>query len=235
MATTTSTTSTVLGALPAVGAQPAVAGLAALAQAAYAAAMALQTVGSSSGSGGAGALLQLVGGSANSFGGANSAGFGSGAGFGNLDQGINLHDGGVVGRDFAVAPSQPSTFRAMQAGIVLPAPLKDNERRAVLEVGEEVITRDDPRHRANIGRALLERTYHTGGVIGMVADALPLARATNAAMRGAEPRGQGGTGGAAGDTFVTHITVPAGTPRETANQIGNRVAERAAFARRRNG
>jgi hypothetical protein len=69
------------------------------------------------------------------------AGFGSGFAYGNVDLGAFLHDGGVVGKDF-------------KSGAHPDRRLKPNERRTVLKVGEEVITRDDPRHRDNSGIAI---------------------------------------------------------------------------------
>jgi len=236
MASDTSTVSAVLGALPATAATPAAGALLELALAARQASIALLSVGSG---GGAGAgLAGLFSGSGS---GATFSGFGGGeASFSSGAAALTenfffFHDGGVVGRDLVA----PTTFGNMEPGLVMPAPLKlkPNERRAVLELGEEVITEDDPRHRDKHGRALLQvlPKYHTGGIVGDAADSSPIARLADAAVRGAERQGlaRGETGG--GVVINNTINVPAGTPRETANQIANRIAERAAFGRRRNG
>ena len=67
---------------------------------------------------------------------------------------IRLHEGGVAG----------ATARRHQG------PLRSNESLAVLERGEEVLTRGDPRHRYNFGSLseLMSRLprYHDGGIVG---------------------------------------------------------------------
>ncbi|MCC7546197.1 MAG: hypothetical protein IT532_00355 [Burkholderiales bacterium] len=78
---------------------------------------------------------------------------GQGAGFGGwLANLFQFHRGGVVGRD-----GDPVRLTAQQFLSALPrfhdGGLARNETLAVLEHGEEVLTRDDPRHRDNAGRA----------------------------------------------------------------------------------
>lgn len=72
-------------------------------------------------------------------------------GYGGL-LGMMFHDGGVVGSGGDTRMVNPLWFsnalRYHSGGI---AGLKPNEVPAVLERGEEVLTRDDPRHRANGG------------------------------------------------------------------------------------
>lgn len=48
--------------------------------------------------------------------------------------------------------------------------LRSNELIALVEEDEEIITRDDPRHRYNGGLKMKVRTYHSGGIAGMDAD-----------------------------------------------------------------
>ena len=91
-------------------------------------------------------------------------GFGGGGG-GFLGGGVGRvpigfgHSGGIVGR----LPPRPQ------------APLRPNERFAILEAGEEILTRRDPRHRYNWGYSNLASInafvrslprYHDGGVVG---------------------------------------------------------------------
>lgn len=72
------------------------------------------------------------------------------------------HDGGTVGE---------RQGRGLGDVISRLIGLKGNERVTILETGEEVLTSEDPRHRRNlIGDAI--RKYHSGGLIGMPADAL---------------------------------------------------------------
>lgn len=78
-------------------------------------------------------------------------------GAGSLHAGVR-HSGGVIdlaspGRWYGLAP---------------------NERVTVLEVGEEVLTADDPRHRRNVGGAV---RYHTGGIAGRSPDPAAITRA----------------------------------------------------------
>lgn len=67
-----------------------------------------------------------------------------------------FHDGGVVGG--------PSVMRNLED--VFTGKIRSNERITILEEGEEVLTRKDPRHRGNLGI----RKYHTGGIVGFSAD-----------------------------------------------------------------
>lgn len=69
-------------------------------------------------------------------------GFGTGAGFGNLDLGLFLHQGGIAGLD-------GKATRYHSGGV---AGLAPDEVPAILRRGEEVLTRRDPRHRANSGQ-----------------------------------------------------------------------------------
>lgn len=90
------------------------------------------------------AILSLFG---SLFGGGGSGIVGSVAG--SLIGG-SFHSGGIVGRD-----------RMQHSG-----DLKRNERLAVLETGEEVLTRNDPRHRFNLGAV---PRLHNGGLAGQLA------------------------------------------------------------------
>lgn len=67
-----------------------------------------------------------------------------------------FHVGGEVGG--------PAVMRNVQD--VLTGNIRSNERLAILEEGEEVLTRQDPRHRKNLGI----RRYHTGGIAGFTPD-----------------------------------------------------------------
>lgn len=80
------------------------------------------------------------------------SGFGSGFAYGNNDLGAFLHSGGVVGEDL---PKTPGAHKS-RTGVEVPPTLRPNERRAILNVGDEVITRDDPRNVANQGMRLVE-------------------------------------------------------------------------------
>ena len=79
---------------------------------------------------------------------------GGGGGSGGSGQVISLHEGGIAG----------ATARRHQG------PLRANESLAVLERGEEVLTRSDPRHQFNFGSLsdLISRLprYHEGGIVG---------------------------------------------------------------------
>lgn len=72
-----------------------------------------------------------------------------------------FHTGGVVGRSAggmarAVSPLVFAGAQVLHAGgIAAPAGLRSNERAAILEVGEEVLTEDNPRHINN---------YRSGGL-----------------------------------------------------------------------
>ncbi len=82
-----------------------------------------------------------------------SGGGGFGGGFSAFLAGL-FHEGGVVGKGGTQRPASPSWFanaqRFHEGG--LPG-LRPNEVAAVLEKGEEVLTRDDPRHVLNGGGA----------------------------------------------------------------------------------
>lgn len=86
----------------------------------------------------------------------SSVGFGGGpatAGGGSSGFPIRkLHDGGIAGQDGRLALARPEWFSNMlrfhDGGI---PGLRQNEIPAILERGEEVLTRDDPRHVANGG------------------------------------------------------------------------------------
>lgn len=114
-----------------------------------------------------------------------------------------FHDGDVVSK------SPKSTFD-------LTKPLKSNEVPAVLEAGEEVITRDDPRHRYNLqarGDRMMElfsglARYHTGGIAGQKADAI----SSSAARAGASLADHEASAAAAqqgGDTKIVNVLDPA--------------------------
>ena len=79
---------------------------------------------------------------------------GLGGGSGGSGRVVSLHEGGVAG--LAARRHQGS--------------LRANESLAVLERGEEVLTRSDPRHRYNFGSLseLMSRLprYHEGGIVG---------------------------------------------------------------------
>ena len=111
---------------------------------------------------------------------------------------------------------------------------------------EEVLTATDPRHRDNLGGALLQALasggvargmtggytrpvlrYHSGGIAGMQPDGLA---ALMGSAGGDGNRRSGRRGG--GDTY--NITLPPGTSRETADQIASRIAQRIGAASRRN-
>ena len=79
---------------------------------------------------------------------------GGGASSGSIGDLAFLHEGGIAG-------SAPRRHQG---------PLRANESIAVLERGEEVLTRSDPRHRYNFGSLseLMSRLprYHEGGIVG---------------------------------------------------------------------
>lgn len=158
-----------------------------MASAAAAAALALQSVGTSGASAG---VTGLVG---------NASSGSSSEWWGSLLS-MFAHTGGVIGED---AIPHRSGDR-----------LKSNERRAVLEVGEEVLTRDDPRHRNNF----IARRYHTGGVVGSLADKL----------YGREgPKMSNRPGNSKGDSRPIQInqTFAAGTSKATADQAAASAAD----------
>ncbi|MGL5629797.1 MAG: hypothetical protein ACRDDO_11765, partial [Plesiomonas shigelloides] len=77
-----------------------------------------------------------------------------GGSFGSTIAGLFNHTGGVVGTHGQVKPVSPSWFsnatRYHTGGV---AGLKPDEVPTVLQKGEEVLTRDDPRHRYNQGQS----------------------------------------------------------------------------------
>lgn len=84
--------------------------------------------------------------------------------FGSLFGGRH-HTGGVVG--------DPAHGIDFIAGL---ANLKAGERPIIALDGEEVLTRNDPRHRANIGASIARMSrFHTGGVIGAAPDLVGMA------------------------------------------------------------
>jgi uncharacterized protein (TIGR02594 family) len=93
-------------------------------------------------------IFNLVSGLLRSFGGATGSANGVGA-----IGGLQAHDGGIIGGAGPVARMiSPSLFDvAMRYHLGGVAGLKPNEVPAILERGEEVLTRSDPRHRANAG------------------------------------------------------------------------------------
>lgn len=95
------------------------------------------TASAASSSGGAGWFGKLVG---------FFAGGASGAGGSGGSASVN-HSGGVIG--------EPGTVRSNKGR------LAPDERRAILQVGEEVLTRDDPRHRDNLGAAFVRSLSST--------------------------------------------------------------------------
>ena len=89
------------------------------------------------------------------FGGGGGGGGGIFSFIGSLFGGI-FHDGGVVGKSAPTGPlPQSAPFR-----------LAPRERMTILEVGEEVITRRDPRHRYNIQKQTWESLMRWMGSIG---------------------------------------------------------------------
>lgn len=88
----------------------------------------------------------------NALGGGPTGGGGVGGTVAGWINGLFRHDGGMVGSGGGMRAVSPAAFagamRYHSGGI---AGLKPNEVPAVLERGEEVLTADDPRHRANGG------------------------------------------------------------------------------------
>jgi hypothetical protein len=76
--------------------------------------------------------------------------------------GGQFHEGGIAG--------DPNRSIDFISGLVN---LKKDEVPAILQVGEEVLTKQDPRHRRNV-RSGVSRfmRFHTGGVIGLEPDAV---------------------------------------------------------------
>lgn len=92
-----------------------------------------------------GSIFKIPAGSAGGFS-TGGGGFGTGADFGNQDYGTFFHKGGVVGKD---GETRFST-------------LKSDELVATLQKGEEVLTKDDPRHRDNLVSELLRNLPVSG-------------------------------------------------------------------------
>lgn len=81
--------------------------------------------------------------------------------FGGMGGG-KFHDGGIIGD-----PSKSINFFKELAN------LKPGERPIIAEDGEEMLTRKDPRHRANMGLSIARMTrFHTGGIMGKLPDTL---------------------------------------------------------------
>lgn len=104
------------------------------------------------------------------------------------------HDGGLVG------DTKGESFGEAIARILN---LRGNERVARLEVGEEVVTASDPRHRRNLGGSLraMFAKYHTGGLVGMPADS----SASTGSFAGRNLNAISGAMGAAGGGGDTKI------------------------------
>jgi hypothetical protein len=83
------------------------------------------------------------------FGGGGGGGDGVGPG-----TGYTYHEGGIVGRDGGTARAMPAWMLATAPRLHGGGMLAPNERAAVLLADEEVLTRDDPRHRWNLGRLM---------------------------------------------------------------------------------
>lgn len=231
---------------PAAAAQATTLSLSQLTLAASQASLALQSIGAGS----AASTVSTGGGLFGWLGGL----FGSG---GVLPGGVGAvpyHTGGLVGKGGAVRAVSSAAFSGAKkyhgGGTV---GLVANEVPAILMGGprgmrEEVLHARDPRHRDNMGAALLQMLaaggamrgnaagytkpavrYHSGGVVGMQTDAAAsLTRGTAGGRDAGSPqRGRRG-----GDTY--HINVPPGTSRDTAEQIASRVAMKLASASRRN-
>jgi len=112
-----------------------------------------------------------------------------------------FHSGGVVGAGggtvravspLAFAGAQVLHGGGMVAGLAggLPLGLKSNERAAILEVGEEVLRRDDPRHISNGGGAgvTINASFTFNGASGTEQDQRAAARELNQAVEGAVER-----------------------------------------------
>lgn len=79
---------------------------------------------------------------------------------------MKYHDGGVIG--------EPSKRTDFFRGLMR---LKPGERPIIALDGEEMLTRDDPRHRLNMGESFKRMTrFHVGGVIGSMPNPLNLVR-----------------------------------------------------------
>lgn len=198
----------------------------------------------------------LFGGTGSMFspGGWASSGFGTGAAFGNMDLGLFLHSGGIVGSGADIRPVPTGVFagapRFHDGGIpgAIPAAaprLKANEIPAILLRNEEVLTAADPRHRDNLTPGVEKAMsmfakaprYHTGGIAGDAPDMVDvrgrqfLSASTQRAQSARVPAKTAG-----GDTnlYVT-VPMPQGGSRETAMQFGQTVGRHAQRSLARNG
>lgn len=169
------------------------------------------------------------------------------------------HTGGLVGQGGSARTVSGAAFvgalRYHEGGVIAggaPVGLAANEVPAILMGGprgtrEEVLHAKDPRHRDNMGAALLQllsvgsarrgdmvsyrsplMRYHSGGVVGLSPDGIA-GMLRGGSQVGSSDRRQMARGG---DTY--HINVPPGTSRDTAEQIASRVAQKIAAANRRN-
>lgn len=86
-----------------------------------------------------------------------------------------FHDGGIIG--------DPSKNINFLDGLMN---LKPGERPIIAMDGEEMLTRDDPRHRLNLGESFKRMTrFHVGGVIGSIPSPVNLVRSAIGAGSGA--------------------------------------------------
>jgi hypothetical protein len=121
----------------------------------------------------------------------------------------------VVGGDTPQATAARMANGIQAPGLTAGGPLKPNERRAVLEVGEEVLPKDDPRHRDNAGVAMLaEKRFHDGGVVGRAVSGVYSKGAPPAAWDRSAQRDDR----AAMRPIQINQTFPPGTNRATTDQ-----------------
>lgn len=202
LGTAAGTSADVLGKLPQVAAIPATTGLGTVATASLSADTALIGLAASAELA-AEALLQVGGsGLANGLAGSSGVGslglggligggggFGSGANFDNIDLALFLHEGGVAGQAGDPRPVPASAFsRAVRyhtGGKAGQAPDKvpPGHVQTVLQAGEELLGRSDPRHRDNGGLdAPMQQLSASGGIVvqrlaspvpGLAADEVP--------------------------------------------------------------
>lgn len=169
-----------------------------------------------------------------------SSGFGTGLAYGNMDIGLFLHRGGIVGASGDRRPIPRGVFadagRYHGGGTVGgagTAGLKAHEVPAILMGGprgkrEEVLTASDPRHRDNLSpraaAALRIPRYHSGGIAGQRPDVLlPAQGVRYLTGAGAGETDKDGTAARAGDVYHLNVTVPMpqGGSRSTAMQYGH--------------
>jgi len=208
---------------------------------------------------GSGSVSSLVGSGLNVFGGLNSLGFGSGAGYGNMDLGLFLHSGGIVGQGGSIRAVAPAVFNGasryhaggMAAGGAV-ATLQANEVPAILMGGpkgtrEEVLHASDPRHRDNFG-ALMVRAfqagaagfgrpvarYHTGGIAGMGPDAHPTVMRGGFSATAVDRRTSAAGAGDGLRPLVQNFHFASPVDRRTQMQVGADAARGAARANARN-